>query len=64
MNQHLDSQLERWQAASYLREQFPDTDSSTLASVIWKVFSDGRETCSKSELLARCIAILEGREKL
>ena len=59
----LDSQLQRWQAASILREHFPDTDASILASVVWKVFSDGRETCSNFELVQRCLAILEQREK-
>ena len=59
----LDSQLQRWQAASILREQFPDMDASILASAIWKVFSDGRETCSNSELVQRCFAMLEKREK-
>ena len=46
--------VQRWQAASVLREQFPHADASAIASAIWEVFSDGRETCSNSELGQRC----------
>ena len=49
----------RWQAANILREQFPGLDASTIASAIWEVFRDGRETCSHSEL----VAILEQKAK-
>ena len=47
-----DQIIERPQAARLLREQFPEADSSSIASACWRAFQDGRETCSRKELLA------------
>jgi hypothetical protein len=51
--------IQRWQAAHILRQEFPGLDASVAASAIWEAFSDGRETCSRGEL----VAILKRRAK-
>ena len=47
----LDDKFQRCQAAYVLRQEFPGLDASAGASAIWFVFSDGRETCSRAELI-------------
>ena len=59
---NLDEQLQRWQVANILRQEFPRLDASTIASVIWEAFSDGRDLLSW-RAIQRCFEILEQREK-
>jgi hypothetical protein len=63
MSANLDSQLQRWQVAGILREKLPGADASTIASLVWEVFRDGREAYSSAELAARCFEIIKQREK-
>jgi hypothetical protein len=43
--------IQRWQAASVLREQFPEADTCAIAHACWRAFQDGREECSRTELV-------------
>jgi hypothetical protein len=43
--------IQRWQAARLLREQFPEADSCSIAHACWRAFQDGREECSRAELV-------------
>ena len=46
-----DELVQRWQAAQLLREQFPEA-TGAIAHACWRAFQDGREECSRAELLA------------
>ena len=45
-----DKLIPRPQAARLLREQFPEADSSSIASACWRAFK-GREECTLAELV-------------
>ena len=50
-NDGQDELIPRPQAAQLLREQFPEANASDVANACWRAFADGREECSRTELV-------------
>ena len=50
-NNGQDELIPRHQAARLLREQFPQADTCAVAHACWRAFQDGREECSRTELV-------------
>jgi hypothetical protein len=50
-NHGQDELIPRYQAAKFLREQFPETGACAIPHACWRAYSDGREECPLAELI-------------
>ena len=61
---NLGEQLQRWRVAGILRQELPDVDASTIASLIWEAEdSFGSLAHTHTDTVQRCLSLFEQRKK-